>query len=83
VFSIIYSRFYAGPELELFPGMATFFRRRLAATNDPPGTCEFSIALITVYAIVIAVLTCELVTRVGNDETKSVTPYTKLKTYNA
>jgi hypothetical protein len=50
--------------------------------HDAPGRKEMMIALVTIYAIVVSILACALVTRVqGQTEMKSyASPY---KTQNA
>ena len=49
---------------------------------DAPGRKEMWIALVTIYAIVVSILACELVTRVhGQTETKSYS--SRYKTQNA
>jgi hypothetical protein len=49
--------------------------------HDAPGRKEIMIVLVTVYAIVVSILACELVTRAQNQtETKST--YSRYKTHN-
>jgi hypothetical protein len=49
--------------------------------HDAPGRKEIMIVLVTVYAIVVSILACELVTRAQNQtETKSTS--SRYKTHN-
>jgi hypothetical protein len=50
--------------------------------HDAPGRKEMMIALVTIYAIVVSILACELINRVqGQTETKSYS--SRYKTQNA
>jgi hypothetical protein len=49
--------------------------------HDAPGRKEMWIVVVTIYAIVVSILACELVTRVqGQTETKSYA--SRYKTHN-
>ena len=49
--------------------------------NDAPGRHEMMIAVVTIYAIVVSILACELVTRV-HDQTETKSTYSRYRTHN-
>ena len=50
--------------------------------HDAPGRKEMWIALVTIYAIVVSILACQLVTRAQN-ETETKSTYSRYKIFNA
>ena len=56
--------------------------RRSSFTNEPPARREFTIAVVTLYAIIVTLLAGELINRVGDTETKSTTPHSGFRTYD-
>ena len=62
--------------------MTSLFRR-IKLDSEPPARREFSIAVVTIYAIVIAILACEVVNQVRTTETQTTSPYnSRLRTHN-
>ncbi len=49
--------------------------------RDAPGRHEMMIAVVTIYAIVVSILACELVTRV-QDHTETKSTYSRYRTHN-
>jgi hypothetical protein len=66
-------------ELNRPPVMTTFFRR-LKLNSEPPARREFTIAVVTLYAIVVTILAGELVERMHSDETETKSTYGRLRT---
>jgi hypothetical protein len=55
----------------------------LKLDSEPPTRRELRIAVVTIYAIVVAILTCEIVNQVRNPETQTTSPYySRLRTHN-
>ena len=55
----------------------------LQLDSEPPARRELRIAVITIYAIVVAILTCEVVNQVRSTGTQTTTPYnSRLRTHN-
>ena len=50
--------------------------------NDVPVRREMTIALVTIYVIVVSVLACELVTRVQDNNTETKSTYSRLRTHD-
>jgi hypothetical protein len=50
--------------------------------SEPTSRVELSIAVITIYAIAVAILACQVVTYVRATETKNTPPATRLITHN-
>jgi hypothetical protein len=62
--------------------MTSLFRR-IKLDSEPPARREFGIAVVTIYLIVVAILTCEVVNQVRNPETQTTSPYnSRLRTHN-
>jgi len=49
--------------------------------SDAPGRHEMTIALVTIYAVVVSILACELVTRV-QDQVETKSTYSRVRTHN-
>jgi hypothetical protein len=47
-----------------------------------PARREFTIAIVTVYAIIVTLLAGELISRVGDTESKSLAPHSRLRTFD-
>ena len=64
--------------------MTSLFRfRRLKLDSEPPARREFTIAVATIYAIVVAILMCEVVNQVRTTETQTTSPYnSRQRTHN-
>jgi hypothetical protein len=55
----------------------------LKLDSEPPARRELGIAVVTIYAIVVAILTCEIVNQVRSTETQTTSPYnSRLRTHN-
>ena len=50
--------------------------------HEAPVRREMMIALVTIYAIVVSILACELVTRVHDTETETKSSYSRQRTRN-
>jgi len=62
--------------------MTSLFRR-IKLDSEPPARREFGIAVVTIYAIIIAILTCEVVNQVRITETQNASPYnSRLRSHN-
>jgi hypothetical protein len=68
-----------GAGIESSALMTTFFRR-LKLDSEPPARREFTIAIVTLYAIVVTILAGELVERMHADETETKSTYGRLRT---
>jgi hypothetical protein len=56
---------------------------RIKLDSEPPARRELSIAVVTIYAIIVAILTCEVVNQIRNPETQTTSPYnSRLRTHN-
>ena len=62
--------------------MTSLFKR-IKLDSEPPARREFGIAVVTIYAIIIAILTFEVVNQVRITETQTTSPYySRLRTHN-
>ena len=62
--------------------MTSLFRR-IKLDSEPPARREFGIAVVTIYAIVVAILMCEVVNQVRISETQTTSPYnSRLRSHN-
>lgn len=50
--------------------------------NEAPVRREMTIALVTIYVIVVSVLACELVTRVQDNKPGTQSTYSRLRTHD-
>jgi putative exporter of polyketide antibiotics len=61
-------------------GMTPWSLHTKKLDTEAPARREFMIAIVTIYAIVVSILACELVSRVHATETKS--SYSRLRTHD-
>jgi hypothetical protein len=71
-----------GVEIESPCRMTIASLRQPTLISEPPARREFTIAIVTVYAIIVTLLAGELISRVGDTESKSLAPHSRLRTFD-